>query len=156
MLSTRNIIYGFCTSTTPQKYKYLISLYRDGDSEVLASFTTSLKRSGGKDDSNIHGVVKRNGSPVSYVFSTSKKVGVSPDGTPFSFPMQTTVTFDYCIKTGSQESILKQFVDPRVECTLNVDEYENLLYAMYKSKDTDKKYISILERALFAIHEKNV
>ena len=46
MLRAKNIVYGFCTYTTPNKPKYLISLYRSETLNIVAVFTTSKQRSG--------------------------------------------------------------------------------------------------------------
>ena len=46
MLKAKNIIYGYCTYTTPNKPKYLISLYRSDTLNIVAVFPTSRKRSG--------------------------------------------------------------------------------------------------------------
>ena len=46
MLKAKNIIYGFCKYTNPPKNKYLISLYRSEDLNIIAVFPTSQRRSG--------------------------------------------------------------------------------------------------------------
>lgn len=46
MLKAKNIIYGYCTYTTPNKPKYLISLYRSDTLNIVAVFPTSRKRLG--------------------------------------------------------------------------------------------------------------
>lgn len=153
MLSTGNIIYGFCKTTNPPKEKYLISLYRDKDINVLASFTTSLARAGVLLPNDFHGVVKNNENPQAYVFSKDKAIGIKPTGEKFKFPRTTTIRFDYCLQSGEQDSILKKFNSPRVECTLNKDEHIDLLYAMYKSPDTKQAYLPMIELALNKLTE---
>ncbi len=59
MLKTKNIVYGFSSYTTPKKPKYIISLYRSKELNIVAVFTTSQKRSG--TTSPKHGGNKRNG-----------------------------------------------------------------------------------------------
>lgn len=46
MLKAKNIIYGFCKYTNPPKKKYLISLYRSDDLNIIAVFPTSQRRAG--------------------------------------------------------------------------------------------------------------
>lgn len=113
MLRTKNIVYGFCSYTTPKKPKYLISLYRSEDLNIVAVFTTSKKRSG--TPSPKHGGNKRNGIITSYVFEANKPIGKKylSDET-FSFPLETTIPFDYCFIENTQEKILKSFENPQL------------------------------------------
>jgi hypothetical protein len=138
MLSPRNIIYGFCHFTNPPKPKYLISLHRSKDLEIVACFTTSQSRAG----QNIKGDV------VSYIFETNNEIGLKPDGSPFSFPKQTTISFDYCFQNKSQEELINGFESPSIICILHQKKYLDLIYAMYKSKATPKKYKTIFEKIL--------
>lgn len=141
MLSPRNVIYGFCKTTNPPKYKYLISLYRSDELNVVACFTTSQERAGVPLEEIKHGAIKnKEDEIISYVFLASTEVGGSPNGTKFKFPKQTVVRFDYCFKESEQDKLLDGFVSPCVVCRLHESEYKNLIYAMYKSDDTPEKY----------------
>ena len=81
-------------------------------------------------------------------------VGVAPDGSDYHFPVQTVVRFDYCFKDGEQTDLLSSFDSPKVVCKLNETEYENLIYAMYKSDDTPEKYKPHFEKILFDLGKK--
>lgn len=84
MLRAKNIIYGYCLRTTPNKYKYLISIYRSDELNIVAVFPTSQKRSGSS--SPVHGANMRDGNIVSYVFKGNVSIGYMPNSEePFSF-----------------------------------------------------------------------
>lgn len=148
MLSEKNIIYGFCNATNPQKKKYLISLHRNQDINIIACFTTSKSRTGsyfGKE----HGVIKDSkGFNISYCFKKEKVVEKKPTGEEFSFPRDTVVVFDYGFQEGEQNDILDKFEDPEITCTLTDEEYYELIYVMYKSPYIRKDYVSIFEKKL--------
>lgn len=155
MLSPRNVVYGFSKITNPPKKKYLISLYRSKELSVVACFTTSQDRAGVPLEQVTHGAIKNKEKEIiSYVFLTSVCVGVAPDGSDYHFPDQTVVRFDYCFKDGEQTDLLSSFASPKVVCKLNDAEYENLIYAMYKSDDTPEKYKPHFEKVLFDLGEK--
>lgn len=153
MLRAKNIIYGFCTFTNPPKNKYLISLYRSETLHVVAVFPTSKKRSGSL--SPKHGKNYRGEDIVSYVFEANrcigKKYGSDED---FSFPLHTTIPFDYCFRDGEQESLLKSFQHPEVVGVLSDKEYIELIYAFYKSPLAPQKYIPIFEKILKEFYSK--
>ena len=46
MLKAKNIIYGYCTYTTPNKPKYLISLYRSDTLNIVVVFSDIKKTFG--------------------------------------------------------------------------------------------------------------
>ena len=149
MLTPRNVIYGFCLFTNPQKPKYLISLYRGFDLEIIACFTTSQERAGVPQAQIKHGkMINYRGDIVSYVFEAGRIVGQKPDGTPFSFPKRTFIPFDYCFQSKSQEELIKGFKDPAICFVLNEEEYIEILYAMYKSDLTPEKYKPIFNGIL--------
>lgn len=154
MLSPRNVVYGFSKITNPPKEKFLISLYRSKELSVVACFTTSQDRAGVPLEQVTHGAIKNKEKEIiSYVFLTSVCVGVAPDGSDYHFPVQTVVRFDYCFKDGEQTDLLSSFNSPKVVCKLNDAEYENLIYAMYKSDDTPEN-ISLILRRFYLIWEK--
>lgn len=149
MLSPQNVIRGFCKNTNPPKYKYLISLYRSEDLNIIACFTTSQNRAGVPPEQIKHGAIKnKEGEIISYVFLTEVCVGLTPENENFYFPLQTVIRFDYCFKEGSQTELLSNFQSPAIVCKLNDAEYADLIYAMYKSDDTPEIYKPLFEKIL--------
>lgn len=147
MLKAKNIIYGFCKYTNPPKPKYLISLFRSKDLNVIAAFPTSQRRAGVAFPK--HGCNERNGHVVSYVFEAGHSIGKKMDGEEdFSFPLPTTIPFDYCFREGNQDDLLKTFDSPEVVGVLSDDEYIELIYAFYKSPLTPQKYKPIFDKIL--------
>lgn len=147
MLKAKNIIYGFCTFTTPHKPKYLISLYRSEDLNIIAVFPTSKRRSGVVDA--CHGCNRRDNVPVSYVFTANTPIGKKyMSDEDFCFPLQTTIPFDYCFREDTQEQILRSFVEPTVVGVLSDKEYIDLLYALLHSPHTPLKYKEVFDRIL--------
>lgn len=147
MLKAKNIIYGFCKYTNPPKNKYLISLYRSEELNIIAVFPTSQRRAGVAEPK--HGCNIREGQIVSYVFDAGhpigKKQGSDKD---FSFSLQTTIPFDYCFREGEQDELLKTFDSPRVVGVLSDEEYIDLIYAFYTSPLTPLKYKPIFDKIL--------
>ena len=147
MLKAKNIIYGFCKYTNPPKNKYLISLYRSEELNIIAVFPTSQRRAGVAEPK--HGCNIREGQIVSYVFDAGhpigKKQGSDKD---FSFSLQTTIPFDYCFREGEQDELLKTFDSPRVVGVLSDKEYIDLIYAFYTSPLTPLKYKPIFDKIL--------
>ena len=147
MLKAKNIIYGYCTYTTPNKPKYLISLYRSDELNIIAVFPTSKKRSGVSLPR--HGCNKRDNTIVSYVFDAKRPIGtVYKSEEPFSFPLQTTIPFDYCFREDSQENILKTFKDPKVVGVLSDQEYIDIIYSFLHSSLTPERYKAIFDKIL--------
>lgn len=147
MLRAKNIIYGYCLRTTPNKYKYLISIYRSDDLNIVAVFPTSQKRSGSS--SPVHGINMRDGNIVSYVFKGNVTIGNMPNSEePFSFPLDTTIPFDYCFWNDSQEDILKKFRNPEIVGILSDKEYIDLVYAFLNSPLTPNRYRPIMDKIL--------
>lgn len=147
MLKAKNIIYGYCTYTTPNKPKYLISLYRSDDLSIIAVFPTSKRRSGTSNPT--HGCNKRDNIIVSYVFDAKRPIGTKfKSEEDFCFPLQTTIPFDYCFREDSQENILKTFKDPKVVGILSDQEYVNLIYSFLHSPYTPQKYKVIFDKIL--------
>jgi len=152
MLSERNVIYGFCNMTNPPKHKYLISLHRSPELNIIACFTTSQERAGTAYNKQ-HGYVKNKEKFIAYFFKHGVCVGKDSSGLSFSFPQDTTVVFDYCFQDGDQNTMLSKFDNPEIKCILSDKEYVDLIYAMYKSPDTPKKYIPIFEAKLNSLQE---
>lgn len=153
MLRAKNIVYGFCTYTTPNKPKYLISLYRSETLNIVAVFTTSKQRSGIL--SPKHGGNMRGNIITSYVFEANKVIGkkyMSDDD--FSFPLQTIIPFDYCFIEESQERILKSFISPQVVGVLSDEEYIEIIYNFLHSPLTPRKYKTIFDNILQEYYAK--
>lgn len=147
MLKAKNIIYGFCTYTTPKKPKYLISLYRSEELNIIAVFPTSKRRSGVA--SPQHGCNRRDNMPVSYVFTANTPIGKKyMSDEDFCFPLQTTIPFDYCFREGNQDLILQSFVEPTVVGVLSDKEYIDLLYALLYSPHTPQRYKEFFDQIL--------
>lgn len=116
----------------PPKPKYLISLYRSENIEVVAVFPTSKKRSGTLVPK--HGANKRGDIVASYVFEAKRPIGKKHNSTEeFCFPLQTTIPFDYCFREDTQDDILHDFITPAIVGVLSEEEYVNLLYAFIQS-----------------------
>lgn len=152
MLSEKNVVYGFCNATNPPKYKYLISLHRSPELNVVACFTTSQNRTGSAYIEKKHGKIKdAKGFVVSYFFKQGVVIGKSISGDEFSFSKDTTVPFDYCFQEGDQSTIISKFENIEVKCVLSDTEYFNLIYAIYQSPNTPKQYIAIFKEKLMTL-----
>ena len=96
-----------------------------------------------------HGRILRDNQVVSYVFDAGrpigKKYGCNED---FSFPVQTTIPFDYCFREGDQSDLLKSFDKPSVVGILSDEEYIDLIYAFYTSTLTPDKYKRVFDEVL--------
>ena len=147
MLKAKNIIYGFCKYTNPPKNKYLISLYRSEELNIIAVFPTSQHRAGVATPK--HGSNIRDGKVISYVFDAGHPIGKKKDcDEDFSFPLQTTIPFDYCFREGEQDVLLRTFDNPQVVGVLSDKEYIDLIYAFYTSPLTPLKYKPIFDKIL--------
>lgn len=86
---------------------------------------------------------------VSYVFEAKRSIGKKYNGTDdFSFPLQTTIPFDYCFREDSQDDILQDFINPAVVGILSEEEYINLLYAFMRSPLTPEHLRQLFDRIL--------
>ena len=147
MLKAKNIIYGFCKYTNPPKNKYLISLYRSEELNVVAVFPTSQHRAGVAAPK--HGRNIRNNQVVSYVFDAGRPIGNKYGSDEvFAFPVATTIPFDYCFREGDQSDLLKTFDAPEVVGVLSDEEYIDLIYAFYSSPLTPQKYKPVFDSIL--------
>jgi len=147
MQKAKNIIYGFCKYTNPPKNKYLISLYRSEELNIIAVFPTSQRRAGVAEPK--HGCNIREGQIVSYVFDAGHPIGKRQGSDEdFSFQLQTTLPFDYCFREGEQDELLKTFDSQRVVGVLSDKEYIDLIYAFYTSPLTPMKYKPIFDKIL--------
>lgn len=149
MYSPREIIYGFANSINPPHPKYLVSIYRDENLQVMACMTTSKNRAG-VDASEIKpGPIKKNERFISYVFEAGCPVGKIPGSDKdFSFPLRTTIAFDYCWKIATLDDLNKQIENPQVVGIMNEKEYLDLVYALMKSPYTSRAIVPILDKIL--------
>ncbi|HIX86882.1 MAG TPA: hypothetical protein H9848_09795 [Candidatus Parabacteroides intestinigallinarum] len=149
MFTPGSILHGIFHLKAITKPKYAIVLYNDGINCILTIFTTSEERSGVI--SPIHGKNPQDSEPLSYVFKKGVIVGeLSNKGTvvPFSFPKDTVVVPDYGDQFTTQQAFLAE-VTELIKCgELYPYEYENLIYTLYKSKKTKRKYKRIFEEIL--------
>ena len=149
MFQPREIVYGLAKSIHDPHNKYMVTIYRDEELNIVACFTTSKTRAGVTEDKVHHGAIYQNRDCVSYVFEKGISIGVNPEtGLEFSFPKRTTITFDYGVREGQLEFFIKQFDNPKVVCELYEKEYIELVYAMYSSPKTNIKYKNALEKVL--------
>lgn len=149
MFEPGNIVLGFAKKISDPKNKYVVSIYRDEECEILLHFTTSQPRAGVPIEDVHHGIIRKDDEYVSYVFEAKREIGTNPEtGTRFSFPKQTTMSFDYGLLKGTEQKLLTMFDNPRVVCKLDEKEYINLVYAMYRSSRTPIQYKPHLEKVL--------
>lgn len=156
MFQPREIVYGLVSGMgfMKPKPKYLITLYRDDNFEIVACFTTSQPYCGVSEEQIRHGAIIRNGNYHSYVFEKGIHIGINPEtGAEFAFPARTTVTFDYGIRQGFIGKFKEGMKDARTVCILSKKEFGDLLYAMYKSPNLERKYKPYLEKSLQALFE---
>ena len=149
MFQEREIILAFVKDIHPPKEKFFITLYRDEDLNVVACFTTSQHRVSTTPEEVRHGVVRKNNNPVAYVFEKGYEIGISMEADrPFSFEKRTFIPFDYCFQSGTLDSFMRRTHNPKVVGILSKSEFLSLLYAMYRSPHTNKRYIPLLEKVL--------
>ncbi len=155
MFKEKEIVLAFIKDIRPPKKKFLITLYRDNELNLLACFTTSQHRIPILPEKLHHGVIKQDNDPIGYVFDRNIPIGTNPEtGNCFSFNKRTLIPFDYSIQEGTLEKFMNRVEEPQIVCILNDKEFEKLLYAMYRSPNTPQKYIPILEKALQDYYSK--
>jgi hypothetical protein len=115
MFQPREIVYGHVKNIHPPKNKYIVTIYCDDNLSIVACFTTSLCRAGAPEQDVRHGATYREKDCVSYVFEAGVEIGNSPEcGAGFSFPLRTTIAFDYGVREGQLEQFLAEFDSPKV------------------------------------------
>ena len=93
---------------------------------------------------------------LSLLFEAKREIGVNPStGVRFYFPLQTTMAFDYGLFKDSEQKLRQMFVNPKVVCKLDDNEYIDLVYAMYKSDNTPDEYKPFLNKVLEDFFMKN-
>lgn len=149
MFQPREIIYGYAKGFYSPHNKYIVTIYRDEELNIVACFTTSKSRAGVAEDKIHHGAIYKDKQCVSYVFEKDVKIGVNPaTGNEFAFPKRSVITFDYGVREGQLESFLKEFDNPEVVCLLDEKEYIELVYAMYCSPHTKTTHKKVLNKIL--------
>ncbi len=149
MFAPRDIVYGFANNINPPHPKYLVTIYRDENLHIMACMTTSKLRAGISENEIKHGPILRRGNVVSYVFEAGVSVGINPEGNSrFSFPLRTTIAFDYCWKVGTLEHFMQTIENPKVVAVMDWEEYINLVYALYKSPSTNRAFLPLLDKIL--------
>lgn len=150
MFTPGSILFGTFQLKAITKPKYAIVLYNDGLNCILTTFTTSEERSGVRYP--VHGKNPQEGEPLSYVFKKGIIVGelYNSNGVsiPFSFPKDTVIVPDYGDQYTTQQAFLAEVKGLIKCCELYPKEYENLIYTLYKSKKTKRKYKRIFEEIL--------
>lgn len=149
MFQEGEIVLAFVKDIHPPKEKFFITLYRDDNLNVVACFTTSQHRVAVAPDEVRHGVVRQDNNPVAYVFEQGREIGVTPDEKKsFAFAKRTFIPFDYCYQEGTLDKFMARTLSPKVVGVLHKEEFVSLLYAMYRSPHTNRKYIPLLEKSL--------
>ncbi len=116
-----------------RKNKYLVSLYRDENFFIVAAFTTSQNRCG-------------------FHFEANDPIGRTLDGTDdFSFPLRTTITFDYGLIENNQWDLCRKMENPKVVGVLNEEVFLDLIYKMYTSDYSPERYKKYYEKVLHSI-----
>ena len=157
MLNPGDIIYGFAKKLYRPKNKYAICIFRDENVNLVLQFTTSQARAGVAAEVVGHGAIYKEGDCLSYVFEGRREIGVDPrNGGRFAFPLRTTMAFDYGYLHGEEQKLLEQFDNVEIVCRLDVEEYINLVYAMYVSKRTPPEYKPYLDSILADYYNKSL
>lgn len=148
MFEPGEVVYAFVKNIHPPKNKYFVTIYQDDELRIVTCFTTTQNRVGIPLEQLVHGYVKRNNLLVGYFFDRNIEVGIDANGNPFKFPRNCVIPFDYGVQIGTKNQFLNSVEQEKVVCKLHPKEYENLVYAMYKSPLTDSKYKPYLDKVL--------
>lgn len=154
MLEPGEVVYGFVKDIHPPKHKYLVTIYRDDDLQIVACFTTTQNRVGIPLESLKHGYVSKDGDIIGYFFDKNIAVGANPKTSEdFKFPRNCVIPFAYCIKEGTKEALLAGIDNAEVVCRLSPKEYEDIVYAMMCSPHTNAKHKPYLDKVLQQLYE---
>lgn len=151
MFEPGEVIYAYVKNFNCPKYKYFVTIYRDDELHIVTCFTTTKNRVGYALENLTHGFVKSDNQIIGYFFDRNVEIGLDDNKLPFRFPRHCVIPFDYGVREGTKEQFLKHIEQERVVCRLHRAEYENLVYAMYKSPRTNPKYKPYLEKVLLQI-----
>ena len=148
MFEPGEVVYAYVKNFPNPKYKYFVTIYRDDELRIVTCFTTTKNRVGYALDSLTHGYIKKEGQIIGYFYDCNQEVGLDSSGRPFKFPRNCVIPFDYGVTEGTLDQFLNNIANEMVACKLHQQEYENLVYAMYKSPRTNPKYKPYLEKIL--------
>lgn len=148
MFEPGEVVYAFVKTTHPPKNKYFVTIYRDDELRIVTCFTTTQDRVGTPLEILRHGYVRKEGQIVGYCFDCTVEVGLDLSNQPYKFPRKCVIPFDYGVNQGTKDQFLKIVENPVVVCRLHPKEYENLVYAMYRSPRTNPKYLPYLDKVL--------
>lgn len=149
MFEPGEVVYAYVKNIYPPKNKYFVTIYRDDELRIVTCFTTTKNYHVGCPlDQLTHGYVKSNGQITAYFFDKNVEVGLNNTNQPFRFPKHCIIPFDYGVRVGTKEQFLNNIEREVVVCKLHLKEYENIVYAMYKSPKTDLKYKPYLDKIL--------
>lgn len=151
MFEPGEVVYAYAKNTHPPKNKYFVTIYQDDELRIVTCFTTTRNRVGIPLDQLSHGYVKKNNQLVGYFFDKNVEVGLNAEGTPYKFPCNCVIPFDYGVQIGTQSQLLNSVENATVVCKLHPKEYEDLAYAMYKSPLTNSKHKQYLDKVLHQI-----
>lgn len=151
MFEPGNVLHGiFRLSDVVTKPKYAIVLYKDANSYILATFTTSQPRAGASN--YVHGKNPPGSqNPRSHVFLATRMIGTYTfQGVlkEYHFPDDTTVVPDYGFRFTSISEFQKIVTNLVLKCTLFEQEYLDLIYTLYQCKKSPREYKEIYERIL--------
>lgn len=149
MFEPGEVVYAHVKNTHPPKNKYFVTIYQNDELRIVTCFTTTKSyHVGCPFDQLVHGYVKNDGQITAYFFDKNVEVGLDTTNQPFKFPENCVIPFDYGIQIGTKEQFLNNIEREVVVCKLHPKEYENIVYAMYKSPKTDSKYKADLIKVL--------
>lgn len=152
MFEPGEVVYAYVKNFQTPKNKYFVTVYRDDELTIVTCFTTTKNRVGCALDSLQHGYIRQDGQIIGYFFDCNVEVGLDDQGRPFSFPRHCVIPFDYGVREGTKEQFLRNIENEVVVCKLHSKEYENIVYAMYKSPRTNPKYKPYLDKILKKIY----
>lgn len=148
MFEPGEVVYAYVKNIYTPKNKYFVTIYRDDDLRIVTCFTTSRNRVGCPLEQLRHGYVKSDNQIIGYFFDKNVEVGVDSDNQPFKFPKNCVIPFDYGVRIGTKEQLLASIEQGRVVCKLHPKEYEDIVYAMYRSPRTNPRFKPYLAKIL--------
>lgn len=149
MFEPGEVVYAYVKNIHNPKFKYFVTIYRNDDLRIVTCFTTTKHYQVGCNANQLsHGYVKRDNQIVGYFFDMNVEVGIDEANQPFKFPRNCVIPFDYGVQEATKEQFLKNIEQERVVCRLHPQEYQNIVYAMYKSPNTNPKYKPYLYKVL--------
>lgn len=148
MFEPGEVVYAYVRNIHPPKNKYFVTIYKDDELRIVTCFTTTQNRVGCPLEMLTHGYIRVDNQVVGYYFDKDIEIGLDSDNNPFRFPRNCVIPFDYGVQIGTKNQFLNNIENAKVVCKLHPKEYENLVYAMYKSPRTNPKYKPYLDKVL--------